>query len=168
MGAFHAVRGMSREEIRAKLTQPSLLEQLIDAVCAGVDELQHASAATGAELNHKFHLEASAYEMAFGSLDLFFEGLEGIIGPPVVLHGSLVDAMQADHTAQKDADLKFTSSNGMTTTSALEWEFVDRPDVEAAQARGRYPERAAFKTRAGEELLPELCRRPRSRSRIHI
>ena len=83
-------------------------------------------AATGADLNVKFHMEARTYEMAFGSLDLFFGGLEGIIGPPQMVLGSLMNSMAADHCSNKDSTIFFTSSNGVSTFSEQEWKLCAR------------------------------------------
>ena len=70
--------------------------------------------------------------MAFGGLDLFFKGLDGLIGAPRTskdpIRGgppSLLNTMRADHCAQPDARLGFRTSNGMEdVTPELEWEFV--------------------------------------------
>ena len=99
----------------------------------------------------KFHLEGGMqYEMAFGSLDLFYGGLEGLIGPPQMVNGSIHKAMEADHCAHKDAKITFTSSNGVSTTSETEWEIVFNPAMDRS-----YPERKHFRTDTGNELQPE-------------
>eukprot|EP00325_Prymnesiales_sp_UTEX-LB-985_P016966 CAMPEP_0174755368 /NCGR_PEP_ID=MMETSP1094-20130205/106211_1 /TAXON_ID=156173 /ORGANISM="Chrysochromulina brevifilum, Strain UTEX LB 985" /LENGTH=715 /DNA_ID=CAMNT_0015961257 /DNA_START=10 /DNA_END=2157 /DNA_ORIENTATION=+ len=66
-------------------------------------------------------------------------------------------AMDVEHTSaeQPDTYKVFTSSNGVTTTSALEWEFCVRPDEKKFKA-GEYPERKGFPT-----AHPEWCRKPR-------
>lgn len=64
--------------------------------------------------------------MAFGSLDLFFGGLEGIIGPPQMVLGSLMNSMAADHCSNKDSTIFFTSSNGVSTFSEQEWKLCAR------------------------------------------
>ena len=85
LSAYEHTKRLTREEIGARLWKPEVMESLIDAVYQGVSELHGQVAATGADLNVKFHLEGGMqYEMAFGSLDLFYGGLEGLIGPPQV------------------------------------------------------------------------------------
>ena len=63
-------------------------------------------AATGADLNVKFHLEGGQFEMAFGSLDLFYGGLERLLGPPQMINGRILDAMEADHCKHKDSTVR--------------------------------------------------------------
>ena len=46
-------------------------------------------------------------------------------------------AMENEHTCMKDAALEFTSSNGCTTTSQIEWEFA----YTASRSADEYPER---------------------------
>ena len=57
--------------------------------------------------------------------------------------------MEHDHCNEKDAQVDFQTSNGITTTSALEWEVVYSPRHGAT-----YPERAGF-----PEHHPEWCRK---------
>ena len=60
-----------------------------------------------------------------------------------------------EHCNRPDSRLTFTSSNGVTTTSAIEWEFVVCPD-EAKYTRLEYPERKGF-----PEEHPDWCRQQR-------
>ena len=151
--AYAHAKGLTREDVTARLKSDDVIDALIDAVCHGLTDLQTQVAATGADLNVKFHLEGGQYEMAFGSLDQFYGGLEGLIGPPQMIHGSITMAMEADHCQHQDSTVAFQSSNGASTTAAQEWEIVYDP-----QPGKSYPERNAFRTRAGEELFPERCR----------
>ena len=62
-----------------------------------------------------------------------------MIGPPLLFNGKLDESMKQEHTARDDSSLEFTSSNGVTTTSATEWEVVMTPEP------GRdYPDRSGF------------------------
>ena len=114
-----------------------------DASRAG--ELRNQAAATGAELNDKFRHEQGTFELAFGSLDTFYGGLEAMLGPPLLVKDSpkakpsLQTAMKQEHTACADSSLEFTSTNGVTTTSAIEWEVVVAP-----KPGQDYPDRAGF------------------------
>lgn len=57
-----------------------------------------------------------------GSLDVFYGGLERLLGPPRLLNNSLFNRMEMEHCKQTDSLTSFTSSNGMTSTSSDEWE----------------------------------------------
>ena len=87
--------------------------------------------------------------MSYGGLEVFYQGLEGLIGPPILIRGSLMASMKRDHTEMPDAKVKFTTSNGCTSTSVVEWEFVVEP-----QPGKVYPEREGFKT-----AHPDWCRK---------
>ena len=74
---------------------------------------------------------------------------------------SLLNAMEHEHKYEKDAEQPFASSNGVTTTSATEWEVAIAP-----QPARDYPDRSGFapgdvRRRARhlvtiEELLPAM------------
>ena len=82
-----------------------------------------------------------------------------MLGPPLLFNGKLDESMKQEHTARDDSSLEFTSSNGVTTTSATEWEVAMAP-----QAGQVYPDRASFAPddarrrapQAIEELLPAM------------
>eukprot|EP00966_Prymnesium_polylepis_P098240 2275265-Prymnesium_polylepis.1 len=59
-------------------------------------------------------------------------------------------AMKREHTECPDAKTIFTTSNGCTSDSASEWQFVVEPQQDRV-----YPERAGF-----AEAHPQWCRRP--------
>jgi hypothetical protein len=160
-GSVDFVRGLSRDHIVTRLRADDIEGQLAAAIDAGVKALRQQEVVTAAELNSKFASEAG-FEMSFGQIALFFDGLEGLIGPPLLVEGSLHKSMEREHTACDDADTCFTSSNGMTTSSRVEWEVVVSP------VEGRtYPERAGLSppmhrsVRPLQELLPN-CRTWRS------
>jgi len=104
--AYEHTKALSREDIATRLGKPEVIDGLIDAIHQGVSELQSQVAATGADLNVKFHLEGGQYEMAFGSLELFYGGLDNLIGPPQMINGSIVKAMEADHCNHNDATVR--------------------------------------------------------------
>jgi hypothetical protein len=82
----------------------------------------------------------------YGSLSLFYGGLESLLGPPKMYKGaqhedkSLFNTMEYEHTCDKDAKTKFKAPNGVSTSPSLEWECVCAPskDVE-------YPERHKYR-----------------------
>ena len=144
---YEYTKKLSKEQITERLRHPALVDALIDEIVRGVSKLEQQAAATGADLNKKFHMDGGGFEMAFGSLDQFFRGLEGVIGPPQMIDGSLHKAMKAEHTNYKDANKEFKSANGVTTTSAIEWEFTAEPDMERAHdgsSATPYPDRPHF------------------------
>lgn len=160
-GSVDFVRGLSRDHIVTRLRADDIEGQLAAAIDAGVKALRQQEVVTAAELNSKFASEAG-FEMSFGQIALFFDGLEGLIGPPLLVEGSLHKSMEREHTACDDADTCFTSSNGMTTSSRVEWEVVVSP------VEGRtYPERAGLSppmhrsVRPLQELLPHMEERNR-------
>ena len=65
--------------------------------------------------------------MSYGSLSLFYGGLESLLGPPKMVRGSLLNAMEGEHTTEKDSFVSFPTTNGVTTQSATEWEVVVAP-----------------------------------------
>ena len=71
---------------------------------------------------------------------------------------TIMKAMEFEHTSPElpDTSETFTSSNGVTTTSATEWEFVLDPDKDRF-AKQEYPERMGLR-----ESNPKWCRLPRS------
>jgi len=82
-----------------------------------------------------------------------------MIGPPLLFNGKLDESMKQEHTARDDSSLEFTSSNGVTTTSATEWEVAIAPQPGRA-----YPDRVGFAAddprrrvpQAIEELVPVM------------
>jgi hypothetical protein len=96
----------------------------------------------------------------YGSLDVFFGGLEALLGPPQVVKDpdhpkgqpTIRKAMENEHVSMKDSPITFTSSNGVTTDSITEWEFAYKP----TRKFGQYPERKGF-----EEEHPEWRRHPK-------
>ena len=151
---IQSLAGRPVDEIEAKLRAGRLVERVAGVLSTGAAELKTAQAATGAELNKKFAADAFKGEMGFGGTAEFYGGLEGIIGSPTFLEGSLLKSLEREHCSLKDAKLPFESSNGIKgTTSAEEWEFVFKPDMAAPDT---YAERGGdFRT-----SHPEWCRKP--------
>ena len=82
-GAAEYIKGLTRDELRELLEGDDdyLLDAMETMLWAGVEELQASSAATGAELSSKFAAE-SDYALEYGDLEVFFQGLDGLLGPP--------------------------------------------------------------------------------------
>ena len=73
-----------------------------------------------------------------------------MIGPPLLFNGKLDESMKQEHTARDDSSLEFTSSNGVTTTSATEWEVAMAP-----QAGRAYPDRVNFAAEDARRRVPQ-------------
>jgi len=161
-GEFELVKSLAGRTatIEEQLRAGGLIERVAGLLSAGADKLKTAVAATGAELNKKFAADGEAFkgEMGFGGTKEFYAGLEGIVGSPKFLDGSLLKSMEQEHCGKKDAERPFDTSNGIKgATSKVEWEFVVSPDIDAA-ARDRYPERGGdFRA-----MHPGWCRKPRT------
>ena len=109
------------------LASGNILGNVCDMVMEGVAAFSGAGPGKldGAVANDKFQTNAK-FQMSYGSLSLFYGGLESLLGPPKMLKGSLLFSMESEHTAERDANIEFTTSNGVTSTSQLEWEIVNR------------------------------------------
>ena len=81
---FAALRSLSDETVAARLTKAGL-PGLVPVITRGVGKLHKQAAATGAELNSKFSGEQGTFELAFGSTDTFYGGLEVTL-PPSLAH----------------------------------------------------------------------------------
>jgi hypothetical protein len=110
----------SREQVHSLVAK--LLPRLTDALWKGLQELAGAKAATSTELHSKFVDEEGTFALAYGGLSKFYQGLEGVVGPP---QPNLMEAMGREHCEQPDSREPFEVTNyGTTTTSELEWWFV--------------------------------------------
>ena len=145
--AQHAYcKGLTRDELRQLLDEgDGLLDAIEERLWGAIEQLQASAVSSGAELSSKFADEAD-FALQYGGLDVFFAGLDGIIGAPSM---HVIEGMEREHVHCADSDLIFTTSNGMKTTSRDEFEFVVCPQKGKA-----YPEREDVRGR------PELCRRP--------
>lgn len=115
------------QDFAALLSDSGLVNALAQHLYDAAKKLATAPAATGEGLNAKFIEEGSAsFTMAFGGLDRFHSGLEGLIGPP---HPNLLHAMLSEHCAHTDSHRWFRTSNyEVHTTSEIEWHFVYDPE----------------------------------------
>jgi len=78
--AFNRVRVLSREAIRERLNRAGL-SGLEDKIMEGIELLKRQAAGTSHDLNDKF-MTSAKFELTYGSLSLFYGGLESLIGPP--------------------------------------------------------------------------------------
>ena len=137
MAQFTYCKGLTRANLHQLLRTSTGGKSLLDLIeerifSNGMTDLIQARAPGGADLSAKFASEAS-YFLEYGGVDKYYSGLEVLIGPPAMDPN---DAMEREFCEGPDATEPFTTSNGMTTTSKDEYEFVVRP-VEGKA----YPER---------------------------
>jgi hypothetical protein len=126
---------------------------LCDAIMEGVGAFAGGKRGVldGTVSSDKFQTNAK-FQMSYGSLSLFYGGLESLLGPPKMLRGSLLNSMESEHCQERDAMTQFTTSNGVTSTSMEEWEVVTNPVTDKVK-KEMYPERAGFR-----EQHREWCR----------
>ena len=178
--AFAYMKALTRETVADLLGQAGL-PGLLEHVMAGLETVLGQWAPSGPALAEEFKSSAK-FCMGYGGLDDFFGGLEVLLGPPQMAkdpatgEASIMRAMEVEHCEECDSEKEFTSSNGVTTTSITEWEFVVKPDMSRAERDvidvetgeptgaklGAYPERGwGF-----AEAHPEWCRKPRTREEL--
>ena len=133
LAQFAYCKGLTREMLHQLLHDGTLLDDVEEAVWSGIEQLTRSAASSGAELSTKFAVDAN-FTLAYGALSTFFGGLEAILGAPSM---QVLQGMEREHCGMDDADAWFKTSNGMHTTSRVEFEFVTRP-VEGK----KYPERS--------------------------
>ena len=74
------------------------------------------------------------FDMKFGELESFFNGLEELIGLPA--SGFLKKVMRDEHCEREDSDEPFETANyHLKTTSRIEWWFVEDPENGLAENR---------------------------------
>ena len=82
MSPFDYVRKLKRKDLES-LLQDAQLSGLTEVLMAGVEQLSRQQVASSAQLNDKFQASGK-FEMSYGSLSLFYGGLESLLGPPQV------------------------------------------------------------------------------------
>lgn len=99
---------------------------------------------------HRFLQDS--HELSYATLDTFFTGLEGLIGPP---NPNLLVAMEREHCDSSDSQLAFSTPNyGVTTTSEIEWWFVFNPERGLRKLRlsEGWPQEEKLKTRDSQNM----------------
>ena len=110
---FTFVQKLSRSDLESRLANAQLAG-LTEHIWAAVQKLRGQEASTAAALSAKFATEGEAnFQMELGSLSTYFGGLEGLIGPPMMVNGSLQKSMQSEHCDRPESRVPFKTSNGM-------------------------------------------------------
>jgi len=160
--AFEYIKKLKRSEVETLLNDANL-GGLADMLMAGIDALSKQKVSSSAALNDKFQASGK-FQMSYGSLSLFYGGLESLLGPPQMHKdnkdpegaATLLKAMENEHCNSVDSLDAFDTSNGVTTHSKIEWEIVVNPDKEKIKSLS-YPERVGLR-----DSHPQECRQPRS------
>ena len=74
---FAFVQTLSRDELELRLME-ARLDGLAETIWSAIEHLRQQQASTGEKLSEKFASEGGTFQMAFGSLSLFYSGLEGL------------------------------------------------------------------------------------------
>ena len=138
------VRSMSREEIRTACAQ--VCEDLPVLVERCWEKLQQTQILSSPEeANAKFCTSQGAFTGKFASLDLFYQGPEGLIGAP---NPNLFEGMWREHCKRPNSRTAFTTPNyNFTTCSDWEWRFVVCPD-EVPEKGFQYPHTPVVRDRS--------------------
>ena len=159
---FAYVKRLKPERV-AELMDAAQLSGLREWMVHAIGSLQGQATGSPEQLNDKFSTTAK-FQMTYGSLSLFYGGLESLLGPPKMYKGaqhaerSLYNMMEFEHLHEKDSQSEFTAPNGTTTTANTEWAIVCTPD-----AATNYPERDGY-----AEHHPRWCRVPTALSEMQL
>jgi hypothetical protein len=121
------IKNMVEEELSVAVQR--FIAQVPAVVSAGLTKLKvRAASQCGSEvqehINSKFTLDG-AFVGKFATLDDFYKGPEELIGTP---NPKIMQGMQAEHCLRGNSQREFTTGNyNVTTTPAMEWEFVVEP-----------------------------------------
>ena len=161
--AFDFMRKINDEEVSSRLEEAKL-GGITNIMLTALMELKKQTVSGSAQLNDKFQASGK-FQMSYGSLSLFYGGLESLLGPPQMSKehqgedavASLFKSMDNDHCAMADSKELFETPNGMTSKSCIEWEIVVDPKPQPAGLSEveLYPERSGLR-----ESNPEWCRKP--------
>mmetsp|Transcript_4287 Transcript_4287/g.12437 ORF Transcript_4287/g.12437 Transcript_4287/m.12437 type:complete len:2062 (+) Transcript_4287:1297-7482(+) len=113
-------------------------------------------------VNSKFVMDG-AFMGRFATLEDFYKGPEERIGVP---NPDIFKGCKQEHTLRHNAERKFTTSNyGITTSPALEWEFVVCPRLQQHEneppiyphtpvSKSKWPPGCGWKGECGREVVP--------------
>ena len=158
--ALEYVKGLtSREQVARLLGTGNFQATLVELVWNELRTLQSVGAATSKDMESKF---AGAVALSYSGLDIFFGGLEGIVGSP---NPKVLDGMRDDHLqgpGTESSDVFTTSNYGVETQSRIEWHFVASANATPEQLRipcwpmetvDKLPDRACARQRRSLESL---------------
>jgi hypothetical protein len=122
------IKNMAEDELSVAVHR--FIAEVPALVSAGLKKLKgQAASQFGSEVQEhinssKFALDG-AFVGQFATLDDFYKGPEELIGTP---NPKIMQGMQAEHCLRGNSQREFTTGNyNVTTTPAIEWEFVMEP-----------------------------------------
>ena len=125
LAAMRALGGSATLEDELTVRLAAAIGPLVARLAPRLRALATVEASTSGEMQAKFSQECRGM-LEYGSLSVFFGGLEGLVGSP---NPKVMEAMTEEHSARSDSERDFTTSNyDLRTTSAVEWAFVATPD----------------------------------------
>ena len=137
------------DTIRQLFNDKGVLGQLASLIAHHASALEGSLMDASANSGGKFQADSGGFQLSYGSLTTFYEGLEGLIGRPTP---SLWIEMTREHSLSADSSITFKTGNyGIETTSEIEWLFVISPDTGLEQL--------SLNTWPAEN--PSMCSRPR-------
>ena len=126
LAAMRALGGSATLEDELTMRLAAAIGPLVARLAPRLRALATVEASTSGEMQAKCSQECRGM-LEYGSLSVFFGGLEGLVGSP---NPKVMAAMTEEHSARGDSTRDFTTSNyDLRTTSALEWAFVATPDA---------------------------------------
>ena len=145
---FEFAKSLDKSAIASILDGAGISHLLAHYIAEGSATLCRQAAPSGRSLNSKYVESGDAkFDMCFGGLEVFYAGLQRLIGSPLFLKDgdetpTLLSSMLKEHCESRDRHVQFHSSNSIGPTwSELEWEFVHQPDVGK-----QYPQSTAMAT----------------------
>jgi hypothetical protein len=126
---LNGIKTMVEDELSAAMQR--FIAEIPAVVSAGLKKLKgRATPQFGSEVQEhiinssKFTLDG-AFVGKFATLDDFYKGPEELIGTP---NPKIMEGMQTEHCLRGNSQREFTTGNyNVTTTPAMEWEFVVEP-----------------------------------------
>ena len=94
---YNYIRKLERAQLEGMLGKAEVISSICGMVMEHINLLQSKAAqVNGSVVNDKFQTNAK-FQMSYGSLSLFYGGLESLLGPPKMVNGSLFVSMEQEH-----------------------------------------------------------------------
>ena len=114
-----------RTQLFTYLREGGVIEKLVSEMWPGLQQLATRSLPDSNETHGSRFVQGQGFELSYGDLNVFFGGLEAIVGSP---HPMVEEGMSREHCTSVDSFVPFTTDNYLIrTTSQVEWWFVVDP-----------------------------------------
>jgi hypothetical protein len=114
-----------RTQLFTYLREGGVIEKLVSEMWPGLQQLATRSPPDANETHGSRFVQGQGSELSYGDLNVFFGGLEAIVGSP---HPMVEEGMSREHCTSADSFVPFTTDNYLIqTTSQMEWWFVVDP-----------------------------------------